>query len=166
MIDKFFLWLDKMIDVFVKDEKLNEKIKKLLNKETVLYLVFGVLTTAVNFIVYFPLYFLFKQPLGEAVAVNTATPLAWFFAVLFAFITNKFFVFESKTTEKKLLLKEITAFFGGRLFSLLFEQVWNNVTILRLGMNAIIAKLIAQIVIIVMNYFISKLLVFTNKKES
>ena len=79
-------------------------IKKILNRETIIYVIFGVLTTVVDFLIFGLLYYV--ADLNEIVA-NTS---AWIVAVAFAFVTNKLFVFEAKNFEFKNLLKEITAF--------------------------------------------------------
>ena len=71
------------------------------NKEIINYLIFGVLTTVVSFVVYFIFAKVFK--IDEVIS----NVISWFFSVLFAFITNKLYVFESKETGKKTLLKEI-----------------------------------------------------------
>lgn len=83
-------------------------------KEIILYLIFGVLTTLVNLAV-FALFNKFTDPLISNV-------IAWVFAVIFAYITNKLFVFESKSWKKNVISKEIPAFFGARLFSLGVEE--------------------------------------------
>ena len=74
-------------------------------------------------------------------------------------------VFNSKNMSVKILFKEGGAFFGGRLFSYLFELVWMNLTVMVLRIDYMIAKVIGQIVIVIMNYFISKIFVFKDKKD-
>ena len=96
-------------------EKLNKLIKKFINKETILYLIFGVLTTILNIAICGLLYDILHWD------VIIATVIAWIAAVIFAFITNKIFVFNSKTTDKKVLLKETVSFLIARLVSLGFD---------------------------------------------
>lgn len=165
MIDKMFSLLDKLIDKFFKNPKTNAACKKLVNKETVSYIFFGVLTTVINLIVSYVTLKLFSKFTNEVVATNASIAIAWVLSVLFAFITNKLFVFNSKNMSVKTLFKEGGAFFGGRLFSYLFELVWMNLTVMVFRMNYMIAKVIGQIVIVIMNYFISKIFVFKNKPE-
>ena len=90
---------------------MNNLIKKMLNRETLVYLVFGVLTTAVDYISFAVFYYVLD--LNEVLS-NT---IAWAFAVAFAYITNKLFVFNSKSFELKLLIKEISSFVIARIFS-------------------------------------------------
>lgn len=166
MIDKMFALLDKLIDKFFKNPKMNALCKKLINKETVSYIFFGVLTTVINLIAsYAMLKLCLAFTSNQIVSTNVATAVAWIIAVLFAFITNKIFVFQSKQMGMDVLLKEGAAFFGGRLFSLLFEVVWMNITVNVIHMDFMVSKVIGQIVIVIMNYFISKIFVFKNKPE-
>ena len=87
---------------------MNKLINKFLNRETIIYVIFGVLTTIVDFVTFGLLYY--NLNLREVLA-NT---IAWFLAVAFAYITNKLFVFESKSFERKTLKKEIISFFSSR----------------------------------------------------
>ncbi len=165
MIDKLFSFMDRLIDKFFKQPKMNAACKKLVNKETVSYIFFGVLTTVINLVVSYVTLAFFSKFTSEAIATNVSIAIAWVVAVLFAFITNKLFVFNSKNMSIKILFKEGGAFFGGRLFSYLFELVWMNLTVMVLRIDYMIAKVIGQIVIVIMNYFISKIFVFKDKKD-
>ncbi len=138
-------------------KKLNALIIKY--KEAIMYLVFGVLTTAVNFAVYIPL----TMISDNSVFVLAANVAAWVCAVAFAFITNKLFVFGSKTTEKKALLKELGAFVGARLLSLGAEEVILLIFVVLLHLNEIAFKLVTQVIVLVMNYVFSKLFIFKKK---
>lgn len=165
MIDKMFAALDRLIDRIFKNEKANAACKKLINKVTISYMFYGVLTTVINVVVHMLTFNMLFPILGEAVALNIAITVSWIISVLFAFITNKFWVFGSKSTEPKLFIREGLAFIGGRLFSFLFELAWNNVTVLVFKMPTGLSKILGQFVIVVMNYFVSKFLVFKNKTE-
>lgn len=140
-------------------------IKKLLskvaNRETISYLVFGVLTTIVCLVSYEIIKFLLTGG-GELsnIQMNIANVGSWIIAVAFAFVTNKFFVFQSKSVSFKVLLKEVTSFVGARVLSLGFEIVWMNVMVGLLHINDSIAKIGAQFGIVVMNYVFSKLFIF------
>lgn len=140
-------------------------IKKLLskvaNRETISYLVFGVLTTIVCLVSY-ELIKLLLTGGGELsnIQMNIANVGSWIIAVAFAFVTNKFFVFQSNSVSFKVLLKEITSFVGARVLSLGFEIVWMNVTVGLLHINDSAAKIGAQFGIVVMNYVFSKLFIF------
>ncbi len=138
-------------------KKINALIVKY--KEALMYLIFGVLTTAVNFAVYIPLTMLSDSD-AFVLAANLA---AWVCAVAFAFVTNKLFVFGSKTTEKKELLRELGSFVGARLLSLGAEELVLFVFVVWLGLNEIIFKIVTQIIVLVMNYVFSKLFIFKKK---
>lgn len=134
---------------------------KVLNRETISYLVFGVLTTVVCLVSY-ELIKLLLTGGGElsTLQMNIANVGSWIIAVAFAFVTNKFFVFQSRSVSFKTLMKEIPSFVGARLLSLGFEIVWMNVTVGLLHINDSVAKIGAQIGIVVMNYVFSKLFIF------
>ncbi len=149
------------MDKFIK--RFSELFGKYVNRETVSYLIFGVLTTAVNYIVSFLIMF-FCKDIRYDIRVNVSTVVAWVAAVLFAYITNKIFVFQSKTRDIKSIFKELTAFITARLLSFGFEIVWMNVTVNVMNLNFYISKLIAQVVIVILNYIFSKLFIF--KKRS
>ena len=87
-----------------------ELVKKFCNRETISYLIFGILTTIVNQVTF---------EICKFMGVNyvVSTIIAWILAVSFAYITNKLFVFESKSWETSLILKEISSFVACRLFS-------------------------------------------------
>ena len=86
--------------------------------------------------------------------------LSWILAVLFAYITNKAFVFESKTNTKEELLKEIASFFGARLFTLGVEELILLIFVNLLKFDAMLIKVFAQVIVILANYVLSKLFVF------
>ena len=127
------------------------------HKEALLYLFFGVLTTMINLVVFY----LFTKliSLDELIA----NIIAWIIAVLFAYITNRIWVFSSHCATKAEFFKEFISFYGGRVFTLLVEEGILLVFIKFLSLNALVVKTVAQIVIIILNYVISKLLVFRKK---
>lgn len=129
-------------------------------KEIVLYLVFGVSTTVVNWIIYL----IFTS--GFHVEMTISNAVAWFGAVSFAFVTNKLFVFESRHTSLKLLFREIVTFFSARIFSGVFE-IFLPTFLVSLGLQQTLfgiegfwAKVVVSIIVIVLNYVLSKLIVF------
>lgn len=132
---------------------MNNFIKKLLNRETIVYTVFGVLTTVVDFLIFGLLHYM--SGLNEVVA-NTA---AWVVAVAFAFITNKLFVFQSKSFESKSLLKEISSFVTARLLTLVITDIF-LVFAENISMNLMFAKALISVVVIILNYIFSKLFIF------
>ena len=134
--------------------------KKLINKETILYLVFGILTTAINIAVCGLLSDILKWE------IYLSTTIAWILSVIFALVTNKIFVFNSKSTDKKVLLKETVFFLIARLISLGFDMlvVWLMADLW--GINVWIVKIISNIIVIIMNYIFSKLFIFNNKQHT
>lgn len=136
-----------------------ERIKLLLSKyyDVISYLVFGVLTTVVNYLVYLPCYNLLGLP---AVISNL---IAWVVAVAFAYLTNKPFVFKSHDWSAKTVVPELTKFVGTRVASGALESAIIWVTVDFLGWNGNVWKLITSVLVVVMNYIGSKLLVFRRK---
>lgn len=123
-------------------------------KEVILYLVFGVLTTAVNIVVYY----IFNDMLG--IHYLAANAVAWVLSVLFAYITNRIWVFESRNTAFSAVAKEIMLFTGCRLFSGVVDMGVMFVGVDVLLCNSMIMKVISNVIVVVMNYVFSKLLIF------
>jgi putative flippase GtrA len=126
-------------------------------QDVFLYLFFGALTTAVNYAVYLPLYNL----LGWSGAGSNV--IAWAAAVLFAFVTNKPFVFKSNDWSCKVLWPELTKFVGCRVGSGLLETGIIFVTADLMQWNGNVWKLITAVLVIILNYIGSKWLVFRKK---
>lgn len=150
-----------------------ETIKKLFTKyrEIIMYLIFGAATTVVNWAVYILCLKIFGPGEEDKLLITVCNGIAWIFAVTFAFFTGKFFVFESKSMEKGFLLKEAAKFFGSRVVSGFFE-IFLPGGLMMLGLNqsvfgveGAIAKAITSVVVILMNYILSKLFVFRKEKE-
>ena len=136
-----------------------EKLKELFAKyyDILVYLVFGVLTTAVNYIVYLPCYNL----LGLSSSVSNV--IAWAAAVAFAYVTNKPFVFRSYDWSAKTVIPELTKFIGTRLGSGGLETLVLFVFVDVAGMNGNLWKLATSVLVVILNYIGSKLLVFRKK---
>ncbi len=130
-------------------------------REVVSYLFFGVLTTIVNYIVYI----VSNRLLGIDYLVSNA--LAWLFAVLFAFYTNRRWVFQSHTQGKFAQTVEFIRFIVGRVLSLAVDMaiMWVGIDLLGLGKYDLWVKTVAQVFVIVMNYVVSKYFVFNEKEE-
>lgn len=135
-----------------------EQIKALLEKykAIILYGIFGVLTTLINIVVYEAFY----RYAGWSNVVSNI--VAWVAAVLFAFVTNKLWVFESKTTEKKALMFEIASFFGCRLATGVLDLAIMYVAVDEMALNSTLMKCISNVIVIIVNYIASKLLIFKN----
>lgn len=146
-----------------------EKIKQLFvkYKEIISYLFWGVMTTVVSWGSYSIFILLLPESDYE---VTLANILSWICAVLFAFVTNKVWVFNSKSWEPSLVLKELWKFVASRLASGAFEMV-SVPLLVKIGLNqklfgidGLPAKIIVGVVVVILNYVLSKLLVFKNKK--
>lgn len=155
-------------------EKIKALFKKLVNRETVTYVIFGVLTTLVNLVVFKGADVLFR---GEHYLVSNS--IAWIVAVAFAYVTNKLFVFESKSWKPDIVKKEIPSFLSARIASYFIEQagLWFFVDILSFDEKVfdflivklsgkITAKLIIGVVVVVINYVLSKFMIFAKKESS
>ena len=117
-------------------------------KEIIMYLVFGVLTTLVNIVVYF-------------VSAELLHALAWFLSVLLAYITNRKYVFESNSQN---ILKEAISFFSSRLATGILDMVLMWLFVYFNIVNDVIAKVIVNVIVVVLNYVLSKLVVFKGDK--
>ncbi len=138
-----------------------QKAKSLLIKyrEIISYLFFGVLTTAVDFVSYYVLTRFLHLEEGFS------NIIAQFFAILFAYVTNKLFVFDDKTNDFKTLIVQFGKFFSLRLITLILNSVMFIVMIDKLGINDIITKVIVSVIVIILNYVFSKLIVFKAKEK-
>jgi putative flippase GtrA len=164
-MDKIFTKIHEICGKFIKNEKLMEIIRKVISKEVVSYLFFGVMTTVVNFIA-------FGLCEGK-MHYLVANAVAWVAAVIFAFVTNKLFVFDSKSWKPNVLFKEAASFTGARLLTLGIEEIgmWSLIDLLHLDKaftlpfvsGEMVVKIIISIVVVVLNYFFSKLIIFKKK---
>ena len=151
------------------------KIKELFlkYKEIIMYLIFGVLTTLVSW----GSYALFEMLLGTFIKdvillSSVANVLSWIIAVLFAFVTNKLWVFDSKSWKGSVVVKELGAFVGSRVLTGCLE--WFGVPLLMiiginqsiLGIEGMVAKVLISVIVVILNYVLSKLLVFRKKKNN
>jgi putative flippase GtrA len=130
------------------------------NKEVLLYLFFGGLA----FLVSIGTYVLFNVSWGMNELI--ANIFSWIITVLFAFFTNRIWVFQSRTNGTGEFVKQLFLFYAGRVITLMVEEVILLVFITWLGFSSVFVKVIAQVVVIVLNYVISKILIFKPKKFS
>jgi len=133
-----------------------QKIKALVTQywDVLTYLIFGVLTTVVNYLVYLPVYNL----LGLSAALSNA--IAWVVAVAFAYLTNKPFVFKSHDWSAKTVIPELTKFVSCRIASGAAETLILLLTVDILNWNGNLWKIITSVLVVVLNYFASKFVVF------
>jgi putative flippase GtrA len=131
-------------------------IKKLIQSEFFRYLFFGALTTLVNIGVFLLCsFFSFDYKL--------ATTIAWVVSVLFAYITNKRFVFASNQSDKAKVLKELLSFFQYRLLSYFIDLLTMVILIDLLFISEMISKLIANVLVVLFNYAASKYIIFAKR---
>lgn len=127
-------------------------------KEMFNYLLFGILTTLVNIVTFA----VFNKWLG--MDYKLATTIAWVFSVIFAFITNKLFVFQSKCLNVLSVLREFTSFIFFRGLSYLLDIGMMIVLIELLKADSLIAKITANVLVVIFNYFASKYVIFKTSK--
>ncbi|MBO1623670.1 GtrA family protein [Bacillus cereus] len=133
---------------------MNNKTKEIFN-----YLFFGGLTTLINIVTYF----ICATLVGMDYKI--ATTIAWIVAVLFAYITNKKYVFNSQQANLTHALKEFFYFMGFRILSYFIDLFAMIAFIEWLGINDLITKVIANIIVVVFNYFASKYVIFRKKTD-
>lgn len=129
-------------------------IKKLINKETILYIIFGVLTTVVNLVVY--------HFFSNIMKVNylLSNSIAWIMSVIFAYMTNKLYVFKCKSVKIDIIIKEFAKFINCRLTSGIIEIILLFLLVDMLAVNDIISKLVIGVIVVILNFIFSKLFVF------
>jgi putative flippase GtrA len=143
------------------DMLLQTLIRKLLPyKRILLYLFFGGLTTVINIAAYFLLAKILH------VEFLTSNGLAWILSVLFAYVTNKRYVFESRGRGFSHICRELGAFVGSRLFSGLLDMFIMFLFIEIVAMNDMVVKIMANVVVVVVNYVLSKHWVFKEEVRS
>ena len=154
-------------------KKIIDLLKKyIFNKEMILYLIMGVLTTLVNWLVHAilvgPISALIKN---QDVALTVTTFIAVVASVLFASFTNKIFVFERKSWEAKVFWREFISFILARALTGVLE-IFGVPLLVRLGLDqeifgikAMVAKIAVSVIVIIANYIFSKLFIFKKEKE-
>ena len=164
-MDKIFTSIHNIFAKFIKNEKLMDIIRKVISKEVFSYLFFGVMTTVVNLVVY--------AACNKFVDVMVSNVIAWVAAVVFAYVTNKLFVFESKSWSPKVLAKEIPSFTGARLLTLGIEEAGLLIMIKLLHLDVIltigpvggelVVKALLAVIVVILNYIFRKVLIFKKK---
>ncbi|WP_100486868.1 GtrA family protein [Sporolactobacillus pectinivorans] len=127
--------------------------------EVVLYLIMGILTTIINIACFLVL-------IQFHMDYKIATTIAWIVSIIFAYITNKIYVFKSKTENSKTLIKEIFSFFWFRLLSYFIDLGSMILMVGFLKTNETLAKIIANVFVVVINYAFSKWFIFNRKTSS
>lgn len=150
-------------------------MKSFINKyrELLSYLFFGVLTTAVNFVVFYAMEALLPSWKHSYLVSNA---VAWIASVIFAYVTNKIFVFRSENKRLVTIVREFSEFLGARVFSFAVEEAGLVLFVDALGFRAfsakllgfsitgeLISKVILAVIVVIMNYFFSKFIIFKKK---
>lgn len=125
----------------------------LKKQEAMRYLVFGALATVVNIAV-FAIFDLLHFP------VLVSNTIAWVVAVIFAYLTNRYCVFNSKKTKKSEIAKELSSFITARIITLIIESIFMWITVEQLHWHSVLMKVIANVIVIVLNFVFSKLFIF------
>lgn len=128
-----------------------------LIKKIISFTFWGILTTALNV----GLYYLFRK---ISLPVQASTVLAWFLCVLFAFVTNKKYVFKNSTASAKAFLREIVYFYGSRIFSGIADVLIMSLFVDIIGLNEIFSKITDEILVSAFNFLFSFLVIFKEKK--
>ncbi len=158
-----------------KGDSFWEKIRELMMSEVFLYLFFGVCTTVINIVTFQ----LFCSLIGFHALVSNV--IAWIFSVVFAYITNRIFVFRSREHSVSGIIREAGSFVGARIFSLLVDEliIWlmvevmGSIAVERLiaeilncsqkDAKSLFAKICSNIVVVILNYVLSKLIIFRKR---
>lgn len=127
------------------------------HEEGINYLIFGFLAFVLNYV----LFFFFESLLHMNYML--ATVFSWVLTVVFAYWTNRTFVFKSKSEGTSSLLKEFTSFIGARIATELLELLLMYLMVDLAGINSYIAKLVGQTIVIITNYILSKIWIFKKK---
>ena len=148
-----------------KDTRQNGKIRQLIGlflkyKEVILYLVFGGLTTLVNIVCYA------VCARGFHMGTLVSNGIAWVLSVLFAYVTNKIFVFESKTDGVRKAVREFVSFIACRAGTGVLDMAVMYVTVDMLGWYDVLMKILSNIIVIILNFVFSKLVIFRKKEEA
>lgn len=143
----------------LKTEKIETKLKNKAVREGIAYLIFGVLTTVIDYVISNVLFYTLKMGSVQAQTIG------WVAAVLFAFVTNKWWVFESHTLAPAKVWREFVSFVLCRVATFVFNLAAIVVMVDWMGIEFFISKLVISVVVIVLNYVFSKILIFADKKD-
>lgn len=150
-----FIWLYQLM---------RERFPQWVNRETVSYVVFGALTTVVNIVTYQVCYMAF--PFHDVLKNTASNTLAWVLSVLFAYVVNKRFVFQSKTEGVRALLWEAGKFIGARVFSFAVDMAGMLLLVNLIHFHSGLSKIAVNILVMILNYFFSKWFIFKKAKEN
>ena len=156
-------WVKKLSETkLVKGLSNHRFFGKFVNYEVIMYLIAGVLTTVVNYVVYF----LMPRFESNGLDIVLANTVSWIAAVLFAFVVNKIFVFDSPEWNLRTLYREFLPFVAARLLSWGFDTLFLYVTVGLLNFNEPLCKILSNVIVLIMNYVASKFFIFKKKKPA
>lgn len=139
-------------------------LNKFFTKEIFLYLVFGFLTTLVNIGCFWLCSDILLQSIeNEDINITISNIVAFILSVIFAFYTNKYFVFEDKEKNKK--ISQLVSFSLSRVFTFTFEMVGILLFVNILQIDKLLSKVVFSFIVVILNYIFSKLLVFRKKDK-
>lgn len=144
-----------LIDDYIEKDNHTSWYNK--TKEIIWYGFFGVLTTIINIVVFY-----FLDELGMNLYLNNF--ISWIAAVLFAFVTNKLFVFDSKSTKKEVVVKEMISFFFFRVLTLGVDMLGMYICTSLIKLGNLLSKVLMNIIVIISNYIFSKIFIFKKEK--
>lgn len=127
-------------------------------KSEILYLFFGGCTTLINIVCYYALYQqMYISNLGSTIT-------AWIVSVLFAYVTNRQFVFESKTAALHALVYELLAFFGCRLATGIMDTAIMVLAVDHMHWNSLLWKVISNVLVVIINYITGRFIIFQKQE--
>ena len=163
--DKVYHVLPEGREPDIWDKLMHLPLLRLLNpffqkhREALMYLFFGAVTTVISWVTFW----LFEDVLQwHELVANLAS---WIITVLAAFLTNRVWVFGAKTKGAAAYIKQLLSFYGSRVATFIVEQVLLLIFVTWLAMNAMVIKIAASVIVVILNYVFSKLFVFAKKKD-
>ncbi|MCQ2450833.1 MAG: GtrA family protein [Clostridia bacterium] len=141
--------IDKIIGILRDKEKL---------KEIILYIFFGGCTTLINIATYY------TATRGFGLKTTAATVIAWLLSVFFAYITNRIWVFHSENKGFRSVTKEIISFYAARLATGLLDLAIMYLCVDVFHLNDMAIKILSNVIVIILNYVLSKILIFVKSK--
>lgn len=139
--------------------KMNKLAKKIITRETSSYIVVGILTTLVGLIIY-------QISLNIGFNIIEANTISTFVAILFAYISNKLWVFQSLSFEPRVLIKEFFIFLSSRFATYIIDTTLLIILVANFLFDPLISKIFTSVLIIILNYIASKKMVFNKKNET
>ena len=151
-------------------DKISKLFSLVFSREFIMYIIMGVLTTLVNWISYW-VFIRIIVTSNELFNMAASNVIAWVISVIFAYVTNKIWVFNSKSWKPSFVAGELTKFVGSRILTGCLEWfglpflVWLGLNQPVLGAKGGVAKIIISVLVVILNYVFSKLIIFTKTSK-